>query len=185
MLPLVLALGGLDYVLARNLLVAWVPLSIAVAGGLASPRVGTAGVAVAGLLVVFGIGVVATTASNPKFDAEDWRGAARALGPAPPGGRAIVLWPGAGAAPFRLYRPDAAERPVAGARFSEVVVLTFGASRRDADLGQDLAPPRPPFRPVERRDETYFTLIRYVADEPVALDLGSLAPGGPAVLVER
>jgi uncharacterized membrane protein len=188
--PLVFALAGLDYVLARNLIVAWVPLAIVAAAALSTRRAGRAGIAVAAALVALGIGTVIGSAASPKFGAEDWRGAARALGPPPVGGRAIVLWPDAGLEPFRLYRPDAVPISGKGVVVSEVVVATFGERRRDKDLIEALAPPGASFRELARRDEPYFTIVRYGAKAPVVATadlLGPQATGAPrpAVLAER
>jgi mannosyltransferase len=186
--PLVLAFAGFDYVLARNLIVAWVPLMICVAAGLTAPRAGRTGLALAAVLVALGIGVVVGSASTPKFGAEDWRGAARALGPPPAGGRVIVLWPDAGREPFLVYRPEARDLPARGASASEVVLLTFGARRRDDEILEGLSPTRP-FEESERQDEPYFTLIRFDTKEPVALTPMSLASSWlgprPTVLDER
>lgn len=193
-MPVVLALGGLDYVLARNLIAAWVPLALVAAAGLAVERARLPGTVVAVAIVLLGVGVVASTASTPKFGAEDWRGAARALGLPPPGGRAIVLWPGVGLDPFLLHRPDAGPLPARGATVSEVVLVALGSRRseiEDSDeLRAALVPRDPAFRRVEREDEPYFTLVRFRADEPVAVgveDLASTGPGSPdaAVLIER
>ncbi len=189
-LPLGLAAGGLDYVLARNVIVAWVPLALVAAAGLAARRAGAAGVAVTAALVTLGVAVVAGSASTPKFDAEDWRAAARALGPAPHGGRAIVLWPGVGLDPFLLYRPQAAPMPAGGAEVSEVVVVALGPRHREVDeLRASLYPPEPPFREDARRDERYFTIVRFEADRPTAVTIGTLVatePGAPntAVLLD-
>ena len=147
-LPLLVAFGGFDYVLGRNVIVAWVPLALVVAAALTAQRAGRAGLVAACAVVVLGVGVVVGSAATPKFGAEDWRGAARALGPSPAGGRAIVLWPPEGAAAFRLYRPTARPLPATGESVQEVVVVTLGDSRRDAALTAALAPPRPPFREV-------------------------------------
>lgn len=186
-LPLVLVIGGLDYVLGRNLIVAWVPLAIVVAAGLSARRAGVAGLTLAVAIVALGVCVVAGSASKPKFGAEDWRGAAHALGPAPPGGRAIILWPDAGREPFLLYRPGARGLPPSGASASEVVLLTFGSRRRDKETVEALSPP-PPFRQSERRDERYFTLVRFDANRALAVTPTSLVSDSgrrPAVLYER
>jgi mannosyltransferase len=189
-IPLVLALGGLDYVLARNLIVAWLPLTIVVAAGLTAQRAGLVGLGLACALVALGIGVVAGSASTPKFGAEDWRGAARALGPPPLGGRAIVLWPPEGAPALRLYRPSARHPRAASEWVREVVVVTLGDRRRDADVRAALAPPRPPFSERESRDAAHFTLVRFVTTRAFLAtpeNLGSSPAGGSraAVLFER
>lgn len=190
-LPLMLALFGLDYVLGRNLIVAWAPLAIVAAAGLASRRAGVAGLAVSVALVALGAGVIVGSAGTPKFGAEDWRGAARALGPPPPGGRAIVLWPPEGRGVFALYRPRAAELDASGETVSEVVVATLGPRRRDLEgLGRAVLPPSPPFRLVDRVDGRHFTLTRFRAAAPVVVEPAELlAPTAgvarPALLYER
>jgi mannosyltransferase len=188
-LPVLLALIGFDYVLGRNVIVAWVPLMILVAAALTARRAGVAGVVLAGALVALGAMVVVASASTPKFGAEDWRGVARELGPPPAGGRAIVLWPPEGAGALGLYRPSARGLPAQGARVTEVVVATLGNRRRDADFLAALAPATP-FRLRDRRDHDHFTVARFVADKPVVVTndaLGVSPPGtsAPAVLQER
>lgn len=189
-LPVVLSLGGLDYVLARNVIVASVPLTIVVAAGLGAERAGRAGVVLAAALVALGVGVVVATADDPKFGAEDWRGVARALGPAPAGGQAIVLWPDVGIEPFLIYRPGASRIARDGAVVSQVAVATLGRRRRDDDVLDALSPPTPPFRQLERRDGPHFTLLRYDAARPTRVSEDTIVIGEPrgalpAVLVDR
>jgi mannosyltransferase len=189
-LPLLLALAGFDYVLGRNLIVAWIPLAIVAAAGLTAHRAGRTGIVVAAALVALGIGIVVGSAATPKFGAEDWRGAARAIGQSPAGGRAIVLWPPEGADAFRLYRPTARLLPASGERVQEVVVVTLGDRRRSDALRAALAPPRPPFREVEREDAADFSLGRYLTARaflgtPDALATPPAGISRPAVLVER
>lgn len=174
LVPMVLALGGLDYVLARNLIVAWVPLALVVAGGLAARRAGAVGPAVALVTVVLGVGVVGSTATTPKFGAEDWRGAARALGPPPLGGRAIVLWPDAGVDPFLLYRPQARRLPDEGASVSEVVFVTLGSGRLDSASQDSLSPPSPPFTLEAHEHGEHFTIARFRARRPTLVAIRDL-----------
>lgn len=188
-LPLILALVDVDFVLGRNLMVAWLPLALVLVAGLTARAAGAGGLALAAAAVALGVVVIVGSAAKPKFDAEDWRGAARSLGQSPAGGRAIVLWPDVGREPFLLYRPQAVDLPPRGAVTSEVVLTTFGPRRRDDDVLDALSPPQP-FRRVQRRDERYFTLIRFAAEAPVVLTRRSLVssePGAPdpAVLYER
>ena len=50
-----LALLGPDYLIARNVLAAWLPLAIALAAGFAAPRAPRAGIAAAALLCAIGV----------------------------------------------------------------------------------------------------------------------------------
>jgi mannosyltransferase len=88
--PLAFALAGADYLDARNLMVAWVPLALVV--GIAataerSPRAGA--VLAAGLLALFAAGTAALD-TRPDLQRQDWRDVARALGP-PSGPRALIV----------------------------------------------------------------------------------------------
>lgn len=174
LVPMVLAFGGLDYVLARNLIVAWVPLALVVAGGLAARHAGVAGPTVTLIAVALGVGVVVSTASTPKFGAEDWRGAARALGPPPPGGRVIVLWPDVGAAPYLVYRPGAKLLPNDGTFGSEVVLVVFGSRRQDPEFQESLSPPGPPFTLRSREIHSHFTTLRFRAPRSVRITAETL-----------
>jgi hypothetical protein len=186
-LPLALAVVGLDYLLARNLIVAWVPLAIVCSTGMVAERARAAGLAVAAALVALGAAVVLQTASTPKFVDEDWRGAAHHLGAPPPGGRAIVLWPGVGVRPFRLYRPGASPIGPQGAEVSEVVVLAFGAKRRDIETyASSLFPSDARFRMRSRIDEPHVTIVRFEAETPVRVTASTLVatePGAPDTVV--
>jgi len=188
-LPLALSLAGLDYFLSRNVIVAWTPLALVVAAGLAGRRAGAAGLAVLGAICAACVGVVVASADEPKFGGEDWRGAARALGAAP-ADRAVVLWLGVGEVAFELYRPNAVPLPEAGALVREVDVVAVGANH-DAALEtrrQALFPP-PPFRRAGRIEGRFFAVVRFVAPVPRRVRRQSLVSGAPAysaaVLLDR
>jgi hypothetical protein len=165
-----------------------VPLVIVVAAGLSTHRAGLAGLALAVAIVTVGAGAIAVSASEPKFGAEDWRGAVRALGPVPAGGRAIVLWPDVGRQPFLVYRPAAGDFPARGATAGEIVLVTVGPRRQDPSILEALSPP-PPFRRTVREDARYFTLVRFDTRKPTAVTRASLVSGhgglAPALLYER
>jgi mannosyltransferase len=101
--PLLLALGpgGKDFVLARNLLPALVPLLLAVAIGLAVARARRLGSAVAALLLAYSFGFCVWAAASPELRKPDWEAVAERLGE-PDGPRATVTWV-IGEAPLRYY----------------------------------------------------------------------------------
>jgi mannosyltransferase len=102
-LPLILAITRIEDVFdPRNVLMAWGPIAVLAAVGLAAfPRpVWGFGLGF-GLLAVWGA-VIAGTVVMPAYQRDDWRGAARSLGPAPPGGRVIVAGR-YGVAPLSVY----------------------------------------------------------------------------------
>jgi mannosyltransferase len=101
--PLLLALGpgGKDFVLARNLLPALVPLLIAVAVALSVQRARRLGTAVAVLLVAYSFGFCIRASTDPELQRPDWEAVAKHLGE-PDGPRATVTWV-IGEAPLRYY----------------------------------------------------------------------------------
>jgi len=101
--PLLLALisPGKDYVIARNLLPALVPLLVAVAIGATLRGARRSGALVAAVLVVYSFGVCVWASISPALQRPDWNAVAARLGE-PKAPRAIVLWT-LGAASLRYY----------------------------------------------------------------------------------
>jgi mannosyltransferase len=100
-LALAVAVPGKDYVLARNLLPALVPLLVAVAIGTTLRGARRAGAALAGVLVAYSLGFCIFVSASPAWQRPDWRAVAARLGE-PRAPRAIVLWT-LGAASLRWY----------------------------------------------------------------------------------
>lgn len=179
LLPLLLSVVGLDYVLARNLIVAWTPIVVVVACGLAVSRLPLVGLSAAAALVALALWIDVATAHTPKFRAEDWRGAARAIG-SPDTERAIVVLPDAGIDPLLVYRRGSRPFPPGGARVQEVVVVAIGPSHRE--LGRDGRYPLPPsrlFRVVGRVERRYFTDLRLRSSKPRLVTPAVLGIGRP------
>ncbi|HEX6687492.1 MAG TPA: hypothetical protein VF085_02375 [Solirubrobacterales bacterium] len=101
--PLALALiaPGNDYVLARNLLPALVPLLVTVAIGTTLRRAPRSGAALAVILVAYSFGFCVWVSASPSLQRPDWDAVATRLGE-PEAPRAIVLWT-LGAASLRWY----------------------------------------------------------------------------------
>lgn len=158
-LPLVVAAAGYDYVLTRNLILAWVPLAVVVAAGLTAARAGRMGMAGAIVLGVLMLECSVAVPFDRALQRDNWRGAAHAIGK--PGGLAIVVTDPELAVPIRLYRPDA--RRAAGGEVREVVLI----ARRGHDLGDSVpAPPSPAavaalgLRPAGGKREPGFELVK-------------------------
>ena len=106
--PLTTLVVGKDFWLYRNVIDAWVPLAVALAGGVVSQ--GRAPSYARGLLALVGISAVALLAlkatdvvSDPHKRA-DWRGLASCLGSTDPG-RVFLVTPSYNAVVLKLYRP--------------------------------------------------------------------------------
>jgi mannosyltransferase len=102
-IPLLSALvpGGKDFVLARNLLPALVPLLAAVAVALTTERARRLGTAITALLVTYSFAFCIWASANPDLHRPDWEAVADRLGE-PDGPRATVTWV-IGEAPLRFY----------------------------------------------------------------------------------
>jgi hypothetical protein len=104
--PLVLALLGEDYYTFRALIPAWIPLAVVVGAACTAPRTRVAGGVLLAVLLASFVYAQVRIESNARYQRPDWRGVARALGPAPSGGRAIVAYDGALASdPLAFYLP--------------------------------------------------------------------------------
>lgn len=100
-LALALVVPGKDYVLARNLLPALVPLLVAVAIGATLRRARRVGAALVTVLIVYSLGFCVWVSLSPALQRPGWDAVAARLGE-PEGPRAIVLWT-LGAASLRYY----------------------------------------------------------------------------------
>ena len=158
-LALVAAIAGADFVIARNLIVALVPLIVVVAAGFAAW--GRAGTGLAAALVGLSLVTVIAVFARPEFQRDDWRGAAEAIGTAR-GERALVVNPIAGEVALRVYL-DGLEPFGKGFRRVDEIVLVAVTERRP---GETPRPPRPPSPPIPgfviegRRETDTFTLVR-------------------------
>jgi len=163
--PVLLAATGLDYVFTRNLLPAWLALSLLVAIGLGSRRARWLGPVVAVGLCGVLAAVTVTAAASPRFGPDSWLTVARGLGG--PGSDRVVMAPASIAMPLALERPGLATLPAAGRRVTEIVLLRRGAVERRS--------PASGFRLVERRTlGDSFTLFRFRSRTGPAL----LTPSG-------
>jgi mannosyltransferase len=102
-IPLLLALvsASKDYVLARNLLPALVPLLVVVAIALTAERARRLGTAVAAALLAYSLGFCVWVDFSPELQRPDWGAVAAHLGK-PEAPRATVTWV-LGEAPLRYY----------------------------------------------------------------------------------
>jgi mannosyltransferase len=116
-IPLLLAIVSTskDFVLARNLLPALVPLLLAAAIAFTVARARRLGAALAALLVAYSLVFSVWVNFDPKLQKPDWKAVADHLGE-PEGPRATVTWV-IGEAPLRYYltRGATQNKPSAGA----------------------------------------------------------------------
>ncbi|HUR87209.1 MAG TPA: glycosyltransferase family 39 protein [Solirubrobacteraceae bacterium] len=180
LVPALLALAGEDHVVTRNV-VAALPLAAALAGaGLAavpSPAAIAATATACALALVAVIGV----ATDPALQRDDWRGAARALGPPPPSQTRIVVASPAALVPLRYYLPRLHPFGALPVTTAQIDYLAL-APRRGSGRG---TPPRPPsddllvpaFTVAGRSESETFTVVRMRATEPRPILAGLLSSG--------
>jgi len=163
--PLALAVlaPGKDYVIARNLIPALVPLLVAVAIGLTLFRARRVGGALSIALVAYSLGLSLWASLSPSLHRPDWETVAARLGE-PERPRATVLWT-LGAASLRWYLSTGSfqAQPSEGFSWSvhEVVFVSDGPA---PPVPQELLGPR--FRLVERSPVGRLHVMRYVLPGP-------------------
>ena len=159
-IPVALALvsAGKDYVLARNLIPALVPLLIAVAIGVTLPGARRLGAIVGGALLAYSLGFCVWASFSPDLQRPDWNAVAGRLGE-PQAPRATVTW-ALGEAPLRYYLSTGAIQVKASEGYDwlvhEVDFVSDGTAPRP---GRHLLGPR--FRESAHEDTGRLFIRRY------------------------
>jgi mannosyltransferase len=169
-IPLALAIlsAGKDFVLARNLLPALVPLLVAVAVALSTERARHLGLAIAAVLVAYSLAFSIHASTSPELQRPDWRAVADHLGE-PDGPRATVTWV-LGEAPLRFYLSTGAIQLKASEGYDWLVrEIAF------VSMGEVPPPPRrllgPGFRETETEDVGPLFIRRYRVTGPKLVPL--------------
>jgi mannosyltransferase len=163
--PLLLAVtaAGKDFVLARNLLPALVPLLLVVAVGFTVKRARRIGAVLAALLVAYSLVFSVYVNFDEELQRPDWQAVAEHLGE-PEAPRATVLWV-LGEAPLRYYLSTGAIQLKASEGYDWLV--------REIDFVSDGQAPPPPqrllgggFREVSSEEVGRLFIRRYRLDRP-------------------
>ncbi|HYQ79299.1 MAG TPA: glycosyltransferase family 39 protein [Solirubrobacterales bacterium] len=169
-IPLALAIlsAGKDFVLARNLLPALVPLLVAVAVALSGKRARRLGAAIAVVLVAYSLGFSVYASTSTDLERPDWRAVAQHLGE-PDGPRATVTWV-LGEAPLRFYLSTGAIQLKASEGYDWLVrEIAF------VSMGRTPPPPRhllgPGFRETGAEDVGPLFIRRYRVAGPELVPL--------------
>jgi 4-amino-4-deoxy-L-arabinose transferase-like glycosyltransferase len=163
LLALLAAAAGKDFLLARNLLPALIPLLAVTAIALSCRGAGCLGLALGAGLVAYWLAFAVYVDLRPRLQRPDWRDIAADIGPVA-GPREIVTG-GQGLEPLRYYLPnDATEihspRPPLAIREVDVVSVGVPPPRHRTGLP-------PAFHPAGRLSDETVTLTRYAAPRPV------------------
>jgi mannosyltransferase len=137
-IPVALALieASKDFVLARNLIPALVPLLAAVGIAVSSPASRRLGAVVGALLFAYSLGFCVLASTDEQFQRPNWGAVAEHIGD-PHGPRATVTWT-LGEAPLRFYLSTGAIQVRAKERYDWLV--------KEVDFVSDGAVPAPPRR---------------------------------------
>lgn len=188
--PILLALAGADFLVARNTLIAVVPAAVCLGAAYASGRLG---LVAAGALCALSAAIAAAPALDTAYGRTDWRAAARRLEQTG-ASRAIVVTPYMSRALWRPYLPDLREPARKGAVVDEIAAI--GLATEGGYSAGAVAPPRvtapsavPGFRIVAVERKATFTLVLYRAERPTFVPLSrltglALVDEQPGVLVQ-
>lgn len=163
-LALFAAAAGRDYVLARNLLPALLPLIAAVGVIATFARARRLGVTLIAALCVYWLAFDVYVDATPDLQRPNWREVARTVRPAVRP-RVMVTWT-LGVAPLEFYLRDGTTRANSGPFVvPEVDVVTKSSATRFAD------PLAARFPGTEVTDLGRFTVTRYIAPHPIPLGM--------------
>jgi 4-amino-4-deoxy-L-arabinose transferase-like glycosyltransferase len=168
-ITLLLALGGLDRFLYRNVIWAWLPLALGLVAILDGHRRLVQAPILGALAVISVVGVVRMN-TDAAFQRANWRQAMAELGSGR-GERVIVASPAWEATSVELYREGAgAASPTRTVSFDEIVVAGYGfAVPRDVRLPRN-------FTRVQVANFPDLTVVRYRANNSVRIRLRELLP---------
>jgi mannosyltransferase len=162
------ARGKGDVFFDRNVLGAWVPLAVFVAGGLAARRAGLLGAAVLAALVCWSIAVNVDVATSPELQRDDWRAVAELTeGPR----TAVVVYPYFQGEALTRQRPELVPQ-TSSESLDRVVLVLAGLSEPPSSFR-----PPPGFAPSGTDRFQQFTLLEYKADEVARLAPSQLLGG--------
>jgi mannosyltransferase len=174
--------GRGDYVLYRNLVVAWLPLAVGIVGGLAVRRAGLAGVTAVAVLVAASCIVLSQSWTTERLERDDWRAVARAVsGPR----RAIVLSPSWQVDALRYHVPRLASIPDGGVVIEEIDVVVRRVVPSYTTRVTSYVPP-PPFERFSSQRVQHWDVRRFRAPSPVQITyerLNRVRPEGASRLV--
>lgn len=176
--------GNGDFFLDRNVLGAWVPLSVFVAGGFAARGAGWLGAACLVALVCWSLVVDLKVTTDPQLQRDDWRNVAAALPRSGTLRAAVVVYPAYQSAALSRQRPDLVEL-VEPEPLSRIVLVLAGFTEPPASFRV------PNGFTLSAVDEVqHFVLIEFRSTAAVALGPSDIARGPLAdsdvhVLVSR
>lgn len=168
--------GRGDVFLYRNVIVAWLPLTVGLAAALGARRAGRIGIVAAAALAASSFAVVLHNATTPHLQRDDWRLVSEAL--RAPAGQIVLLSPSWQIAALQYHVPDL--RELGGRRNTtrQVDLLVRRNVPSYSPAVASLSPP-PEFTRVETRELQNWVLTRFRSPTPVYLDVADLGVSPP------
>ncbi len=175
--PIALALVGLDYLDTRNVMAVLPIVAVVVGCGLTALPQRATRIATPALAAIL-LAVTLLGATQSRYQRDDWRGVARALGPAR-ASRAVIVSPSAGWIPLTVFANRLAPMGPAASVDEIDVVATAGhgadgAGRRPPRPGAGFVVP-PGFVVAGTTATDTYTVVRLRSQTPVAVSPASLA----------
>jgi mannosyltransferase len=175
LIPILLALGGADYLAPRNLIGAMVPASILLAVLIGAVSTGRLGVAIVALATLALLAICLDVDLSPRLQRGDWSKVAAAVAPASRDvtGRVAVVTAHLGSAPIEYYAP--ALRPASSSILGVSEIDKVGYKPL---LASATTPPAPGFRLLQRLDFNGELVYRFVSTRPQTLSRSALKSAG-------
>jgi mannosyltransferase len=175
LIPVVLAIAGVDFLVARNTIAAVVPAAVCVGAGYATGRLG---LAAAGILCVLSAAIALAPSLDTTYGRTDWRAAAERLERTNVP-RAIVVTPFMSRTLWRPYLPDLREPGQDGATVEAIAAI--GLATEGGYSAGHVAPPAVStpravkgFRVVAIERKPTYTLVLYRARRPTFVPMSTL-----------
>ncbi len=168
LIPLLMALGGADYLAPRNLVGAMVPFSALIAVLATWPaRRDALGPTLLTVALLALLAVTLTVTFDPKYQRGNWKGVVHDL---PAGDQRVMVVNQLGSAPLRYYTPGLeALHSSDSVRVREIVMAGEEPIRSSA-----AEPPAPGFKLVSKIDYTGLVAFRFLAPTPRVVSVRSL-----------
>jgi mannosyltransferase len=154
LMPLALALVGIDYFNARNVISAWLLIAAAVGSGFGAAKAGKPGLVAAACLCAVSLAITVAVEVDAKLQRADWRDVAGAL----PRGRVdrAIVTPFIGDDPMKYYLPGLRRMPSRGAAVCEVDLVGWPKA-----AFRTPGPPAAGLSEFEQRKIATLSLVRF------------------------
>jgi mannosyltransferase len=169
LIPIALALLGIDYLAPRNLVAAMVPVTVLLAIAIAAKRTGLVGLLLAGVLALGMLAITLDGQRASRLQRGDWAGLASVLRKAAP--EHAITTVHLGTAPLRYYLPSLRSPASQTQTVTVREIDETGYPPLRPTAGQ---PPAHGFRLVERRDVKGLLVYRFVSHAPVTISAQAL-----------